>query len=202
MDAKRSPLMAPGWHYVDKPALDQFTAADWSTLDRQRAAYLAERRADQVLAMFAALRDQPSFGYAISMYRHGIQTATMMMQDGHDEETVAIGLLHDIAYDFCVGTHGAAAAALLGPFASERNEFLLRTHQAFQSLHCATHPACDPEERERWRGHPHFAWVASFVERYDQRAIAADGPELPLEAFRPLVQRFFARPERVIAPGA
>ncbi len=201
MNAKITPLMTPGWSYVDKPSLDSFTAADWALLDRQREPYLAARRADQVLAMFATLRDQPSFGYAISMYRHGVQTATMMLQDGHDEETVVVGLLHDFAYDFCVETHGAAAAALIGPFASERNEFLLRTHQAFQSLHCATHPACDPNERDQWRGHPHFAWVAAFVARYDQVAINADGPEMPLEAFRPMVHRFFARPPRITAAG-
>jgi len=201
MNAKITPLMAPGWSYVDKPSLEQFTAADWALLDRQREPYLAARRADQVLAMFATMQDQPSFGYAISMYRHGVQTATMMLRDGQDEETVVVGLLHDFAYDFCVETHGAAAAALIGPFASERNEFLLRTHQAFQSLHCATHPACDRNERERWRGHPHFAWVADFVQRYDQVAITADGPEMPLEAFRPMVHRFFARPPRITAAG-
>lgn len=199
MNAKITPLMAPGWSYVDKPSLERFTAADWALLDRQRAPYLAERRADQVLAMFATMQDQPSFGYAISMYRHGVQTATMMLRDGQDEETVVVGLLHDFAYDFCVETHGAAAAALIGPFASERNEFLLRTHQAFQSLHCATHPDCDPDERERWRGHPHFDWVAEFVARYDQVAINADGPEMPLVAFRPMVHRFFQRPPRIPA---
>lgn len=196
MKAKLTPLMAPGWSYVDKPSLDGFTAADWALLDRQRVPFLAERRAGQVLAMFATLQDQPSFGYPVSMYRHGVQTATMMLRDGHDEETVVIGLLHDFAYDIAPETHGAAAAALFGPFASERNDFLLRTHQAFQSWHCATHPACDPDERERWRGHPHFAWVAEFVARYDQVAIAADGPELPLETFRPMVHRFFQRPPR------
>jgi predicted HD phosphohydrolase len=201
MNAKITPLMAPGWSYVEQPSLDRFTAADWALLDRQREPFLAERRADQVLAMFATLQHQPSFGYAISMYRHGVQTATMLLKDGHDEETVVVGLLHDFAYDFCVETHGAAAAALMGPFASERNEFLLRTHQAFQSLHCATHPACDPNERDQWRGHPHFAWVADFVARYDQVAINADGPEMPLEAFRPMVHRFFARPPRIPAAG-
>lgn len=201
MNAKITPLMADDWSYVDKPLLEQFDAQDWATLDRQRRDFLAARRADQVLAMFAALQDQPSFGYRISMYRHGVQTATMMLKDGHDEETVVVGLLHDFAYDIAPETHGAAAAALFGPFASERNCFLLRTHQAFQSLHCATHPDCDPNERERWRGHPHFAWVADFVARYDQAAINADGPEMPLEAFRPMVHRFFARPPRRPAHG-
>ncbi len=56
-------------------------------------------------------------------------------------------------------------------------------------------------ERERWRGHPHFDWVAEFVARYDQVAINADGPEMPLEAFRPMVHRFFARPPRIPAAG-
>lgn len=187
----RTPLMRDDWSYVEKPTLEAITAVEWETLGRQRNAYLAERRADQVLRMFETLRDQPSFGYEINMFRHGLQTASLMLRDGYDEETVVVGLLHDFAYDFCVEQHGVAAAQLIGPFCSDRNEFLLRAHQDFLSVHCPHHHACDPMERERWRGHPHFEWVANFVERYDQTTISADIPELPLDAFRPLVHRFF-----------
>ena len=190
----RSPLLRDDFRYIERPALEAVTAEEWELLGRQRNAYLAERRADQVLRMFETLRDQPSFGYEINMFRHGLQAASLMLRDGHDEETVVVALLHYFAYDFCVETHGEAAAKLLGPFCSERNEFLLRAHQDFLTVHCPHHHACDPMERERWRGHPHFEWVAQFVERYDQTTITAGTPELPLEAFRPLVHRFFAAP--------
>lgn len=188
---ERSPLMRPDWRYVERSTLEAVTAPEWDLLGEQRNAYLAERRADQVLRMFETLRDQPSFGYEINMFRHGLQAASLMLRDGHDEETVVVALLHDFAYDFCVETHGEAAARLIGPFCSDRNEFLLRAHQDFLTVHCPHHHHCDPMEREKWRGHPHFEWVSQFVERYDQTTIAADTPELPLDAFRPLVHRFF-----------
>lgn len=187
----RSPLLAEGWRHVVRPDLESITAEEWDLLGRQRNAYLLERRAGQVLRMFETLKDQPSFGYEINMYRHGLQAASLMLRDGYDEETVVVALLHDFAYDFCVDTHGEAAAKLIGPFCSDRNEFLLRAHQDFLTVHCPHHHACDPNDREKWRGHPHFEWVAAFVERYDQTTIAADTPELPLDAFRPLVHRFF-----------
>lgn len=186
--------------YVERPDMEAITGAEWDLLGRQRNAYLAGRRADQVLAMFETLRHQPSFGYEINMFRHGLQAATAMLKDGHDEETVVVALLHDFAYDFCVETHGEAAARMIGPFCSERNEFLLRAHQDFLTVHCPHHAACDPAERERWRGHPHFEWVEDFVARYDQTTITAGGDELPLDAFRPLVHRFFAKPPR-LGPG-
>lgn len=194
----RSPLMRPDWSYVERPDLRSVTAYEWELLGRQRNLYLAERRADMVLAMFEQQRHQPSFGYEINMFRHGLQAATRMLQDGNDEESVVIGLLHDFAYDVCVETHGEAAAKLIGPYCSDRNEFLLRSHQDFLSVQCPHHPACDPRERERWRGHPHFDWVDRFVVRYDQTTITANGPELPLEAFRPLVRRFFDKPPRIV----
>lgn len=190
----RSPLMRDDWSYVVRPSLETVTAEEWDTLGRQRNEYLAARRADQVLRMFETLKDQPSFGYEINMYRHGLQAASLMLRDGYDEETVVVALLHDFAYDICVEQHGLAAARLIGPFCSDRNEFLLRAHQDFLSVHCPHHHACDPMEREQWRGHPHFEWVSQFVERYDQTTIASDTPELPLEAFRPLVHRFFDKP--------
>jgi hypothetical protein len=51
----------------------------------------------------------------------------------------------------------------------------------------------DRDARERWRGHPHFEWTATFVERYDQAAVSASDEILPLDAFRPMVERVLGR---------
>lgn len=191
--------MRSDWSYVEKPALTEISADEWDVLGRQRNAYLANRQAEQVLAMFATQADAPSFGYEINMFRHGLQAGSLMLKDGYDEETVVVALLHDFAYDFCTATHGEAAAWLIGPYCSEKNEFLLRAHQDFLTVHCPHHHECDPQERERWRGHPHFDWVAAFVERYDQTTIQAATPTLALHDFRPLVHRFFAKPPRRVS---
>lgn len=197
----RTPLFSADARYVEGATLEGIDAGGWDTLGRQRNAFLNQRRADQVLRMFRTLSDEPSFGYDVNMFRHGVQCASAMLRDGHDEETVVVALLHDFAYDFCTDTHGEAAAQLIGPYCSEKNEFLLRAHQDFLTVHCPHHHDVDPGARERWRGHPHFEWVEAFVARYDQTTITAGGIELPLSTFEPMVHRFFARPTRSVRRG-
>jgi predicted HD phosphohydrolase len=201
MCMSRTPLLTPEFHYIEGETLEHLQPEGWDRLGEQRNAFLAARRADQVFRMFETLRDQPSFGYEVNMFRHGLQCASQMLRDGHGEDTVVVALLHDFAYDFCVDTHGEAAAQLIGPFATERDEFLLRAHQDFLTVHCPHHHDVDPTAREKWRGHPHFEWVEAFVDRYDQRTITAGGLELPLETFRPMVHRFFERPIRSVRRG-
>jgi predicted HD phosphohydrolase len=194
---RKSRLARPDWSYVDKPELDAFTAEDWRLLDRQRVVYDAEQRAAQALRMLAAMADDTSFGYAINNYRHCLQSATMVMRDGHDEETIVVALFHDIGFVTCPETHGAFAAALLGPVISDKNIWMLEHHDIFQGHHVHDHPENDPNERDRWRGHAHFAWTAEYVARYDQNAISASYDTAPLETFVPIVRRIFARPPKI-----
>lgn len=193
-----APLAEPGWQAVDKLALDQFSAADWALLDRQRRPFYAERQAARVLAMLALEAPDPTFGYRINNYQHCLQSATMAWRAGEDEETVAVALLHDIGFTACPSTHGAFAAALLGPYVAERHRWMLERHPVFQLVHCPEFPRGDPRERERWRGHPHFEWTAAFVARYDQNAIDPAYPTAPLTFFAPLVHRLFARPPQPV----
>jgi predicted HD phosphohydrolase len=193
---RRSRLASSDWSYVDKPELDAFTAEDWRLLDRQRVLYDAEQRAAQALRMLAAMADDTSFGYAINNYRHCLQSATMVMRDGHAEETIVVALFHDLGFIACPETHGAFAAALLGPVISDQNIWMLRHHDIFQGHHVHDHPDIDSDERERWRGHAHFDWTAEYVARYDQNAISASYDAAPLEAFVPIVHRVFARPPK------
>ncbi len=100
----KSPLADEEWCYVDKPALDEFTAEDWALLEKQRQPYFAEQRATQALRMLAAMADDASFGYAINNYWHCLQSATMVMRDGHDDETIVVALFHDLGFTLaCLG---------------------------------------------------------------------------------------------------
>jgi hypothetical protein len=198
---RKSPLAKPGWSHIDQPDLDSFTAQDWQLLDQQRAVYDAEERAAQALRMLAAMADDASFGYAINNYRHCLQSATMLMHDGHDEETIVVALFHDIGFITCPETHGAFASALLGPLISDRNIWMLEHHDLFQGHHVHDHPDIDPDARERWRGHPHFDWTAEYVAKYDQNAISASYQNAPLATFVPIVNRVFARPPKIRPRG-
>lgn len=193
------PLLRPGWSYVLRADLDSITAEEWAVLDRQRAPFVAATQARQALAWLGTMAASPSFGYEINIYHHCLQTATRMLRAGLDEETVVVGLLHDCAFEAAPATHGLIAAAFLGPYCSEANGWMLAHHQIFQDFHCHHHPGAEPAAREPWRGHPHFAWTAAFVENFDQTTIGAAGETLPLAAFGPMVERFFARPPRPLA---
>lgn len=196
LETSFDPLLDAGWDYVDHPSLDDFRAADWAVLERQRGPYQADQQGAQALRLLSASRDDPSFGYACNNYRHCLQSATLAFQAGLDEEAVVVALLHDIGFIVCPTSHGAFSAALLGPYVDESHHWMLTHHALFQTHHIHEHPTIRSDLRERWRGHPHFAWTADFVARFDQNAIDPRGPFMPLEAFEPMVRRIFARPPR------
>jgi predicted HD phosphohydrolase len=191
-------------NYVEPPKLDDFGVAEWVRLRDQRRVFDAELQAAHVLRALEASAADPGFGYQVNNFRHCVQSATAALQDGRDEEYVVVALLHDIGFTMCPSNHGPFAAALLGPFISDANRWLLAHHQLFLAHHCHDHPddAFDEHAREQWRGHPHFAATADFVARFDQGTIMPGLPEAPLSVFAPMVQRIFARPPRALPPRA
>jgi predicted HD phosphohydrolase len=203
-DPRRSRLLRADMDYVVPPRLDDFGAAEWVRLRDQRRVFDAELQAAHVLRALEASAADPGFGYQVNNFRHCVQSATAALQDGRDEEYVVVALLHDIGFTMCPSNHGPFAAALLGPFISDANRWLLAHHQLFLAHHCHDHPddAFDEHAREQWRGHPHFAATADFVARFDQGTIMPGLPEAPLSVFAPMVQRIFARPPRALPPRA
>ena len=192
-DPRRSKLAEPGFRYVEHTALETMRAADWALLEPQRQTFMAGRQARYALDLLASFADEPSFGYQVNNYRHCLQSATLAIKAGHDDEFVAVCLLHDIGFTLAMPSHGEFSAALLRPFISERNHWMLRHHQYFQAFHCHEHPGGDRLARERFRGHPHFEWTARFFVTLDQNATDPAIETPTLEFFRPLVERLFAR---------
>ena len=190
----RPALFEPGAVMIEKPSMSAITAAEWRVLESQRVRYNAGLQARCVLDLLQTAKADPSFGYAISMYNHGIQAATLAMQSGADEEFIVVCLLHDIGFTVAGPSHGEFSAALLRPYISERNRWVLEMHQLFGFPHMHEHPDITTDERERFRGHPHFEATANFVARFDQNAVDPAIPILPLEAFTPMVHRLFERP--------
>ena len=190
---KHTPLLHPEWQTIEKISLEDFSSADWTTLNTQRAVYYQQEQARQVLRMLAVSEHDTSFGYMVNNYRHSLQSATMALRDGLAEEDVVVCLLHDIGFIACPSTHGEFAAELLGSYVSDRNYWMLQRHGTFQNIHSPNLPGVDMNERERWRGHPHFDWAATFVDKYDQTACDPHYDCAPLAFFEPMVQRLFAR---------
>jgi predicted HD phosphohydrolase len=193
-DTHHSDLLHAGWQYIEKNSLEQFSPQDWQILQSQRDTYMREQQARQALRMLADSEHDSTFGYRVNNYRHSLQSATLALRDGLDEEDIVVCLFHDIGFITCPNSHGEFAAALLGNYVSERNRWMLQRHAIFQDVHAPHHPHADPHGRDRWRGHPHFEWAATFVERYDQAAIDPAYECAPLSHFEPMVMRVFARP--------
>ena len=186
------PLAHDEWQYVNKRSLDEYKASDWQLLERQRKQYYDEKMVDHVLRMLTCQKDDPGYIYTLNNYYHCLQTATRMLRDNCCEEDIVVGLLHDVGFITCNQTHGEFAAALLRPYISERNHWMLIRHAVFQQYHCHELDNCNRNERDKWQGHPYFNWTAEFVDKYDQQTINYDEEILPIEAFKPMLQRLFA----------
>lgn len=197
----RSPLYHDDWQYIERPALNDFSEKEFALLNTQRRVYYAEHQVESILAMMRAAQHEPSFGYQINHYEHGLQSATMLFRDGYGPEDVVVGLLHDIGFIACPDRHGAFSAELLGAYVDERNVWMLRHHQSFGSFRGSLDKGTSVLPREKWRGHPHFEWTLTFVEEYDQNAIDPTYSNLPLEFFEPLLREVFARTPHSVAPS-
>lgn len=107
-------------------------------------------------------------------------------------------LLHDIGDTLGTYNHPDIAAAILKPFVSEANHWMVLHHGIFQGYFFFHHIGMDREMRERYRSHPGFAQSEEFCARYDGPAFDANAEILPLEFFEPMLRRVFAQPKHSI----
>ena len=153
--------------------------------------------ADRVLEHLKILSNDFG-GYAVDRLEHSLQTATRAQRDGRDEEYVVCALLHDIGDTLGCFNHSDIAAAILKPFVSEQNLWIVDKHAIFQGYYFWEHIGLDKNARERFRGHEWFDATAEFCERYDQCSFDPGYDSLPLESFEPMVRRLLAHPRRSI----
>ncbi|MFQ5467923.1 MAG: HD domain-containing protein [Kiloniellaceae bacterium] len=171
------------------------TREDYAFLDRLWTAHKQAHLSPNVLGLLKAMRG-PMLGYKVDRYEHSLQTATRALRDGADEETVVCALLHDIGDTIAPDNHSAIAAAVLRPYVSDRNHWIILHHGIFQGYYFWHHLDGDRNARERYRGHEHFQACVDFCERWDQTSFDPDYDTMPLEAFEPMAHRLFARAPR------
>ena len=70
-------------------------------------------------------------------------------------------LLHDIGDTLGSFNHADIAAAVLRPFVSEANHWMLEKHGVFQGYYFFHHIGLDRNMREQFRGHPAFEQTAA-----------------------------------------
>ncbi len=171
-------------------SMDQGTRDDFDLVfahDAENASHQAER----VLLWLEMMGgDSP---YRISRLEHSLQTATRAEQDGADDETIACALLHDIGDALAPKNHSQVAAAVLRPYVSEKNWWIIDHHGLFQGYYWFHYYDKDRNTRDRYSDHPYYEACIEFCQRWDQCSFDPDFPTRPLEHFVPLVHKLFAK---------
>src|SRR5689334_17931241 len=170
------------------------TAADWKVISSHFLPY-ASALPDRILAHLRLL-DGDYGGFAVDRLTHSLQTATRAYRDGRDEEYVVCALLHDIGDTLGSFNHADIGAAILKPFVSEANHWMLEKHGIFQGYFFFHHLGMDRNMRDEFRGHPHFEHTAEFCAKYDGPAFDPNAETLPLSCFEPMVRRVCAAPKQ------
>ena len=177
-------------------AMTEGTQEDWMTIAGAFAPFAAN--GGKRILDHLRLLDGDYGGFPVDRLTHCLQTATRAYKDGRDEEYVVCALLHDIGDTLGAYNHPDIAAAILKPFVSEKNHWMVQQHGIFQGYYFFHYLGMDRDMRDQYRDHPHFQYTAEFCEKYDQNAFDADYETMPLEAFEPMVMKLFERPKNSI----
>lgn len=172
------------------------TKADWDVIAAE-ARKLGEGLPKRVLAHLRLL-DGDFGGFAVDRLSHSVQTATRAHRAGRDDEYVVCALLHDIGDTLGCLNHADVATAILKPFVSEENLFMVEKHAIFQGYYFFHYLGLDRNMREQFRGEKWFKHTEEFCMEYDAPAFDPAYENLPLDFFAPMVEKVFTSPKRSI----
>jgi predicted HD phosphohydrolase len=175
-------------------SFQQSTGEDWQLIGAAFMDY-AQGLPDRVIEHLKRLKGDFG-GFPVDRYTHSLQTATRAFRDGRDDQYVVCALLHDVGDTLAAYNHPDVAAAILKPFVSEANHWMIAHHGIFQGHYFFHHIGLDRNMRDQFADHPHYARTAEFCERYDSPAFDRDYDTLPLEAFEPMLRQVMRQPLR------
>lgn len=131
--------------------------------------------------------------YKISRLDHVLQTATRAEKDGADNEMIVCALLHDIGDVLAPTNHAQVAAALLRPYVSEKNYWIVLHHGLFQGYYWMHHYDKDRDARDKLKDHPYYEACVEFCARWDQVSFDPNYDTYPLEHFIPVLKEVFSK---------
>ncbi|RYG34054.1 MAG: HD domain-containing protein [Burkholderiales bacterium] len=175
-------------------AFTNATEEDWQKIVAANSVF-AKSHVDRIVTHLNLLKGDCG-GFPIDRLEHSLQTATRAFKAGMDEEYVVCALLHDIGDTLGVFNHPDIAAAILKPFVSEQNLWMVENHGIFQGYYFWHHIGLDRDAREKFRGHPAFEYTAQFCHLYDQPAFDGAYESMPLDAFVPMMHRVMSKPKK------
>jgi predicted HD phosphohydrolase len=176
------------------------TQADWMIIGGEFLRF-GQGLADRVIKHLLLL-DGDYGGFPIDRLQHSLQTATLAHADGRDDEYVVCALLHDIGDTLGSYNHPDIAAAILKPFVSADNLWMVEKHNIFQGYYFFHHIGMNRDMRDQFRDHPCFARTEEFCAKYDGPAFSAERETKPLAFFEPMLRTVLARPKNSIYTAA
>ena len=133
-------------------------------------------------------------GFAVDRLEHSLQTATRAYRGGEDDEYVVCALLHDIGDILGPYNHADIAAAVLKPFVSDANHWMVEKHGIFQGYYFFHHLGLDRNQRDQYAATSSTTTAPTFCLEYDQAAFDPSYDTLPLEFFEPAVREVLSSP--------
>ena len=176
------------------------TQADWQTIGGEFMQFASQLPA-RVIQHLQILQGDYG-GFPVDRYTHSLQTATRALRDGRDEEYVVCALLHDIGDTLGSFNHPDIAAAILKPFVSDENHWMVQHHGIFQGHYFFHHIGLDRNLRDNFKAHPCYERTAEFCELYDNPAFDPKAETLPIEEFTPMLRRLMAQPRNSVYKAA
>ena len=180
--------------------MEESTKEDWDIIVPE-AMKMAKALPDRVLAHLRLLEGDFG-GFPVDRYTHCLQTATLALADSRDGEYVVCALLHDIGDTLGSFNHPDIAAAILRPFVSEENLWMVQNHGVFQGYNFFHHIGMDRNMRDMLKSSPYYERTAEFVDLYDNPAFDPKRETLPLSVFEPMVRRLMAMPKNSVYKAA
>ena len=177
-------------------AMTEGTAEDWQAIAGEMIQFYPGLP-DRVMTHLRLLEGDHG-GFAVDRLTHSLQTATRAERAGRDDEYVLCALLHDIGDTLASYNHADLAAALVKPFVSEQNHWMVEKHAIFQGYYFFHFLGLDRNLREQYRDNPWFDYTAEFCEEYDQPAFDPGYDTHPLEHYEPLIRTALSAPKRSI----
>src|SRR5215470_572148 len=111
--------------------------------------------------LFAMLRElSQDTAYNITRYDHCLQAATRALRD----DSEPLGPFN----------HGEVVAAILQPFISRNNHWMLVQHGLFQTYYYARHMGLSPNARDIYKADPAYEQTVEFCAKYDEISFDPD----------------------------
>ena len=171
--------------------MDEGTPEDYVFLHRKEVEFTKELPS-RILVALNNLENSHS-GYKISRLEHSLQSATRAEADGADIEMIVAALIHDIGDILTPHNHPDLAAAILKPFVSDANHWMVQHHGIFQGYFFWHHLGGDRNARDEFAGNEFYDHCEEFCALYDAPAFDTSYTSNPLEYYVPLIHDFFGR---------